>query len=112
MLDSRILSLGAAVIAAAAAAAVLPAQAKKARCFTSDDGYYQCDFTALDKRGSFRIEARGYPSYALEVDQPGFAFGSVQLGGRWIGLPGQYVRNRDDPACWSNPETNTKICAW
>lgn len=108
----RTLSLGAALLAVATAGAVQPAEAKKARCFTTDDGYFQCTFTALDKRGSFRIEARGYPAYTLEIDQPGFAFGYVEIGGRSISLPGQYVRGSDDPACWSNPETDTKICAW
>jgi hypothetical protein len=106
------LPIGAALLVAATAAAVLPAAAKKARCFTTDDGYFQCSFTAIDKRGSFRIEARGYPAYTLEIDQPGFAWGFVEIGGRTISLPGQYVRGSDDPACWSNPETNTKICAW
>jgi hypothetical protein len=108
----RILSLGAALVAAVTAGAVLPAEAKKARCFTTDDGYFQCNFTGTDNRGSFRISAPGYPAYALEIDQPGFAWGYVEIGGRSISLPGQFVRGSDDPACWSNPETNTKICAW
>lgn len=103
---------GAAALAAATAISAVPAAAKKARCFTTDDGYFQCNFTGLDTRGSFRISAAGYPSYTLEIDQPGFAFGFVEIGGRSISLPGQYVRGSDDPACWSNPETNTKICAW
>lgn len=108
----RTLALGAALLAAATAAAVLPAEAKKARCFTTDDGYYPCNFTGTDKNGSFRITAPGYPAYALEIDQPGFAWGFVQFGNRSISLPGQFVRSSDDAACWSNPETNTKICAW
>lgn len=101
---------GAAVVVLMAFAT--PASAKPARCFTSDDGYFQCDFRGLDSLGSFRIRAAGYPTYTLEVDQPGFAYGYVNLGGRNIPLPGQYVRSRDDGACWQNPETNTKICAW
>ncbi|MBZ0215426.1 MAG: hypothetical protein K8F25_02635, partial [Fimbriimonadaceae bacterium] len=32
--------------------------------------------------------------------------------GREIALPGYYMRQRQDPACWSNSETNTSICAW
>ncbi len=51
-------------------------------------------------------------AYTLWVDRPGFAFASVNFGGRDVSLPGQYVRQRDDGACWANPETNTKICAW
>jgi hypothetical protein len=23
-----------------------------------------------------------------------------------------FVRSRDDGACWNNPQTNTKLCAW
>ena len=97
---------------AALVAMAMPAQAKKARCFTTDDGYFPCNFKATDDFGSFRISARGFPSYEIEVDQPGFAYGFVNLGGRNVSLPGQYVRSRDDGACWANPETSTKICAW
>lgn len=98
--------------AAAFCIASTAAEAKRARCFTTDDGYYACDFKALDRAGSFHISAPGYPTVTLEVDQPGFAYGRIVIGGRSIHLPGQYVRNRGDGACWSNPETDTKICAW
>lgn len=100
------------LVAGGALALSSSAEAKPARCFTTDDGYFACDFRATDKAGSFRISAPRYPSYALEVDQPGFAYGFVTIGGRSIPLPGRYVRSRDDGACWLNPETNTKICAW
>jgi hypothetical protein len=100
----------------ALAAAVLvssqPADAKPARCFTTDDGYFACDFQALDRQGSFEISAPMKPTYSLWVDSPGFAAGFVNLGDRNIALPGMYVRQSDDPACWANPETSTKICAW
>lgn len=102
-----ILSGGAALVALA-----LAAEAKPARCFTTDDGYFACDFRGLDKAGSFAVSAPGYPGYTLEVNQPGFAYGFVTIGGRSIPLPGRYGRSRDDGACWVNPETNTKICAW
>ncbi|MDC9825904.1 hypothetical protein PRN20_19385 [Devosia sp. ZB163] len=39
-----------------------PAIAKDARCFTTDDGYYDCDFEPLGD-GSFEITAEGYPSF-------------------------------------------------
>lgn len=94
------------------ALAAFPASAKPARCFTTDDGYYDCDFRGLDRDGSFEIAARGYPTYSLWIDGPGFAAGFVNLGGRNIALPGMFVRQNDDRACWSNPETGTKICAW
>lgn len=96
----------------ALAAAIVGAEAKPARCFTTDDGYFQCDFRATDSAGSFRLSARGYPTYLIEVDRPGFAYGFIDLGSRSVPLPGMYVRQRDDGACWANPETNTKICAW
>ena len=90
----------------------LPASAKTARCFTTDDGYYGCAFRGLDGAGSFRISAPGRPTYTLEVDRAGFAFGYADYGSGNVALPGQYVRSRDDGACWNNPETSTKICAW
>lgn len=94
------------------AAAALPAQAKPARCFTTDDGYFACSFRSTDRAGSFHISAPGRPSYTLEVDEPGFAYGFVTIGNRNIPLAGQFVRGGDDPARWANPETNVKICAW
>ena len=112
MTNLRYLGLGALALAAATIGAIGGAEAKKARCFTTDDGYFSCNFTATDKAGSFEIGAAGYPSYQLQVDQPGFAFGYINLGNRWISLPGQYVRSNDDGACWNNPETSTRICAW
>jgi hypothetical protein len=97
---------------AAAAAMVAEAEAKPARCFTTDDGYFDCSFRATDSSGSFSLSAPGYPTYLIEVDRPGFAYGYLNLGSRNVPLPGMYVRQRDDAACWANPETNTKICAW
>jgi len=88
------------------------AEAKRARCFTTDDGYYPCNFRGLDGLGSFRISAPGTPTITLEIDRPGFAYGYANFGGRNVSLPGQYVRSRDDGACWNNPETDTKLCAW
>ena len=97
---------------ALAAALAVPATAKPARCFTTDDGYFACNFKGLDNAGSFEISAPGVPTYTLWIDSPGFAAAFVNIGGRNVSLPGMYVRQRDDPACWGNPETNTKICAW
>jgi hypothetical protein len=90
------------------------AQAKSAQCFTSDDGNYDCQFEAMGKDGSFQISAEGYPTFQLEMDQPGFAFGNAKYdpNGNFVALPGQYVRQSDDGACWANPETDSKICAW
>lgn len=94
------------------AVAALPAQAKSARCFTTDDGYFACSFRGTDRAGSFVISAPGRPTYALQVAEPGFAYGFVNVGDRNVSLPGQFVRGSDDPACWANPETNVKICVW
>lgn len=89
-----------------------PASAKPARCFTTDDGHFACDFVATDRAGSFEISGEGVPTYALIVDEPGVASAFVNFGDRNISLPGRYLRQRDDPACWGSPETDTKICAW
>ena len=96
-----------AVLALLAWSAV-PAQAKAARCFTTDDGYYSCNFRGLDDAGRFRISAPGYPTFTLEVDRPGFAYGYANYGSGNVSLPGQYVRSRDDGACWNNPKPRRK----
>ena len=56
-----------AVLITAVLASAAPASAKPAQCFTTDDGYYSCDFRGLDKAGSFTTKARGYPTYVIEV---------------------------------------------
>jgi len=104
--------LGGCICAAALLAFSMAAEAKRARCFTTDDGYFPCSYRALDSDSSFRISAPGYPTYVLEIDTPGFAYGYVNIGRRNVSLPGQFVRSRDDGACWNNPQTNTKLCAW
>lgn len=102
---------------ALAAALVLlagPALAKDARCMTTDDGFYPCWFKATDKQGSFTISAEGKPTYDIQVESPGVAFGFVTFSedGPFVPLPGQYLRANDDRACWDNTETDTRICAW
>jgi hypothetical protein len=90
-----------------------PALAKPAQCFTTDDGEYACEFKALDKAGSFTISAPGKPTFTLEIDQPGFAFGYADFGsGGSVALPGKFERSAEDGACWVNSDTGTKICAW
>lgn len=48
------------------------------------------------------------------MEEPGFAFGYAQFeaGGRNVALPRMFVRSREDGACWNNPATDTKLCAW
>jgi hypothetical protein len=102
-----------ALASAAASLAAAPASAKPAQCFSTDDGYYSCDFRGIDSAGSFTTRARGYPTYTIEVYRPGRAYGYADFGnGRNTSLPGEYIRNRQDRACWDNTETDTQICAW
>ncbi|CAN7472111.1 hypothetical protein [Mesorhizobium sp. LjRoot246] len=112
MMTLKKMLFGGSACAAALLAFSIAAEAKRARCFTSDDGYFACSYRSIDDAGSFRISAPGYPTYVLEIDGPGFAYGFVNLGRRNVPLPGQFVRSRDDGACWNNPQTNTKLCAW
>jgi hypothetical protein len=93
-------------------AAIQPAWAKPARCFTTDDGHYPCDFRGLGG-GSFKITAPDKPGYQITIDAPGEAQASGDFGtGRWVPLPGPYFRSQQDGACWVSSATNTSICAW
>lgn len=103
------------VLPAALAASFLAADgaiAKPARCFTTDDGHFPCEFRGLDAAVSFQISALGLPTYSLWVERPGVAAGFVGLGDRNVALPGMYLRRQDDPACWENDATQARICAW
>ena len=88
------------------------AEAKAARCFTTDDGPFLCQFRATDPDGSFTIWAKGRPTYILNMIEPGVANGFVGLNGRNVALPGRYQRSATEPGCWLNDATPTKICAW
>ncbi len=94
------------------AAAPDPAEARPARCFTTDDGHFACDFQPLDRQGSFEISGKGVPTYSLWVESPGVASGFVNLGNRNISLPGLFRRESADRACWSNTDTGVRVCAW
>lgn len=95
-------------------AIVSAAQAKDARCFTTDDGNYPCDFQRLDDAGSFRISAVGKPTFELwiEAEGQGFVSATFEAGGRAVPLPGTYLRTKKDRACWKSDATETQICAW
>ena len=88
--------------------------AKDARCYTTDDGEYDCTFSRLDDAGSFEIAAPGKPTFQVWIDAPGEASvgATFEPGGRSVPLPGTYRRSTDDGACWQNDETETEICAW
>ena len=105
------------VLASAAALAfglAGPAMAKDARCYTSDDGEYDCAFVALDDAGSFEISAPGKPTFQVWIDSPGMATvgATFEAGGRSVALPGTYHRSEEDGACWLSDATDTEICAW
>ncbi len=92
----------------------LPAvgEARPARCLTTDDGEFACDFRATARDGSFRISASGKPTYLLNIAEPGIAYGFISFGARNIALPGRFLRSRSDPGCWENDQTATRVCAW
>lgn len=113
MRAARIKTIGQALAGAAAACALASAaQARPARCFTSDDGAYPCQFVAADRQGGFRISAKGKPTITFAMDEPGVAFGFANFGDRNVPLPGRYRRSKADPACWTNDATGAKVCAW
>jgi hypothetical protein len=88
------------------------AQAKPARCFTTDDGAFSCQFRATAPDGSFEISAPGKPTFILNVIEPGVASGFANFGSRNVSLPGRYLRAASEPGCWVNDSTGTKLCAW
>lgn len=101
--------LGAAALCLALCA---PADARPARCFTTDEGTFRCDFRATGRDGSFQISAPGKPTYILTMDEKDAAFGFINLGGRNTPLPGRYLRSKTEPGCWVNDTTSAKICAY
>jgi hypothetical protein len=103
----------AALVLAAVALCFMPdgAGARPARCSTTDDGSYACDFQAIGKDGSFTISAPGKPTFVVTVTSPGIASGSVDFGDRAVALPGRYMRSSGEPGCWVSESTGTRICA-
>lgn len=105
--------LAAAAIAAAAFAGG-PALAGEAVCYNTDEGEYDCWFEPEGSDGSFTISADGYTTYYVSISEPGVAFANATFPGadRGVMLPGPYYREREQPACWRNPDTSHEICAW
>ena len=92
--------------------ASVTAHARPARCFSTGNGHYACDFRATDKDGSFEVSAKGKPTIMLNMTSPGHAEGYADFGtGRNVSLPGTYVRSAKDGACWVNDSTNVQLCA-
>ena len=105
-------AFGAAALAALATVLSLPALAKPADCYTTDEGNYPCDFRGIDKAGSFLLQADGYPAVTVEIESPGVAWVFKEFGIRNVPMPGPYYRASDDRACWDNPDTGDRVCAW
>ena len=99
---------------ALAAALSVPAVAKDALCYSTDDGEYPCDFKSLDADGSFEVSAEGMPTFQLWISEPGQGFVNAMfgVGSRAVALPGTYYRSEDDSACWISDETDAELCAW
>jgi hypothetical protein len=102
----------AAVLATTLATIPAKADAKLARCFTTDDGYYDCDIKTTDKDGSFEFSAPKKPRYGIIMEEPGLASVFITRAGRKTALPGKFKRNKQDLACWYNAETRVRICVW
>lgn len=92
---------------------ILPADARPAKCYNSNDGYYRCNFQSFGGNGSFVISAWGYPTITLEMIQRGRAVGTIEFNdGRYRSMPGTYIRSRKDRACWINSASIAQVCAW
>jgi hypothetical protein len=104
-----------AVIAAASFVLAQNAEArpKSATCFVTGVGNYACTFTPIGGDGSFRITARGRDTYMLTLngDDTAYAFLQIRGRGRNIALPGVYVRDYADRACWASSDPAFRICA-
>ena len=85
------------VVTALSLATIGAAEARPARCITTDEGNFACDFRTTDRDGSFQISAPGKPTYLLTIEGTDVAFGFVNLGGRNTPLPGRYLRSKSEP---------------
>jgi hypothetical protein len=105
-----------AILLAVPVAAILAgvAHGKDARCVTTDDGDYPCEFTSTGANGSFEITAEGKPTFTVEIESDEAAWVYAIFPGTTdsVALPGPYRRAADDRACWENPDTETRICAY
>ena len=105
---SAVSALGTALVCVATGGG---ADAREARCFTTRDGSFPCDFRMTDPDGSFQISALGKTTYILIMSEKDVAFGFIGLDTGNTALPGRYLRSTTEPGCWENDATPTKICA-
>ena len=101
-----------AVLLAAIVGAVTPAAAKDARCYTSDEGSYRCDFEQFGGDGSFIVSAPLTPSYTISIVRRGMADGFADFGNGNVALPGPFFRSNEDRACWIAEPTGFTICVY
>ncbi|MEM7694006.1 MAG: hypothetical protein AAF318_06130 [Pseudomonadota bacterium] len=101
-----------ALIVLALLALAAPAAAGQARCFTSDDGGYDCFFSQFGGDGSFVISAPGTPRYTVSMTGDGVADGFADFGSGNRFLPGPFFRDSRDRACWVSAATDFRICAY
>jgi hypothetical protein len=98
--------------AGAAIALAAPAEAKQARCYNTEDGWYACKFRQFGGDGSFTVSAPGRPSYTVSMVGRGVADGFADYGEGNLLLPGTFYRSDRDRACWISDVTNFAICAY
>lgn len=102
-----------ATLAVAALALSAPAEAKQARCYNTDDGWYACEFRQFGGDGSFTVSAPGRPSYTVSMIERGYsADGFANYGQGNFALPGVFYRSSEDRACWVSDATGFAICAY
>ena len=69
----RLAGSGTSLAAVFVCAASFASDPVDARCSTTDDGKYSCQFRTVDGSGSFEISAPGKPTYTLNITKPGVA---------------------------------------
>ena len=89
-----------------------PAEAKQARCYNSDDGYYACLFEQYGGDGSFTVTAPTKPTFSIEMRRRGLADGYVDFGGGDVDMPGPFRRSGQDRACWVSDATSFTLCVY
>ena len=81
-----------------------------------DTGYgplevYECQFIALDDRGSFSVVRSDGHELVLDVSQPGTGNLTEFIDDRRIIEYGRFDRSDVDRACWNSTTGNEAICA-
>jgi hypothetical protein len=111
-MPARTAASAATLAAIATILAAAPADARQARCYNTDDGFYACEFTAFGGDGSFSISAPTKPTYTISMVGRGVADGFANYGNRNIPLPGTFYRDSGDRACWVSDATQFTVCAY